>query len=1344
MRRRTNRLAGVVALVATLGAAVAAFQIDPDVVTQVVSSPTGLWIPAPSTGEIVRVDAASGDITARVVVGEPGAEFVVDEQVSGVVVVDRTAGRVALVDPALNEVIREVRTVVTSESLVDIGPGVVVAASGSQVDLIDLDVTGTTSTQVSGATRSVAADGGGAISETLGGRFDIAADGSVEGGSGSDGSGSRGMVVRVIDRVVVASGSEVRNLDGSKQGCFDGNVMNPSHLVGTDDNWVIAIEGSVVHVSDLGNGECVAVDLGEVGGLGRPVVANRRVFVPERRSGIVHMIEPSQGVVRSHYVLGEGGDLRMRARNNFVVAYDAGTPIAALMDEDGVIQFVDTSIGHSGISAVIGEDASAAVVDEGEAGVLDGVDGISTNGDAPIIDAGVLASTLQNPLDDTETPLPTGELVANFAFSASTVTVGEAVRFIDGSTGGPESWLWDFGDGTGAEGPEVEKSWDDAGTYPVALRVSRGAAIAEISLAITVVPAEVPLPPAADFVFSSTVVNAGKPVSFEDRSDGEIDRWRWDFGDGTSSTDVDVTKSWASPGRYVVQLTVANDQGSDSAAVLIEVVDGLSPPLAVISATETEVDLGAPLTFRGASSTDPAAFIWDFGDGRISSGAEVVHVFLKEGVFTVTLTAKNDAGTSTAEIDITVAPPTQPPTALIGTLPEVIEVGVQVTLNSLSSNAPKTEQWSFGDGDSASGRVVTHIWTTPGTYLLAMTAANSAGTNTATELIEVVDELPTPTAQVGSYDESPRVGDATVFVDASIAATSWLWDFGDGVTSNAPNPLHTFTSAGQKVVTLTVTNRNGADSTAVIVEPRLKPDASFFASSTAIRAGETVAFTDASVNAVSWFWNFGDLDDSGSQHPTHTYAEPGAYAVSLTVESATGDIDTFGPVVINVDPAPPLVDRILKVPVNTGGLTTLVLDTFEAQIAAASGPIDLYQIDFGDGSAILDGVSPRFSHAFGASGTYVVQMRAHGPLGEWSDWASRTITVVDPPAPIIAIADSVPATAQVGSVTLTGVELSGSGPIESWRWAVSWGGNLSEYSSKVAAHNFETAGVYTLTLIAESPVAAVADGIASRTITITIPDPPVINSIAANPATPTTAVQVTFTPDFAGSVTKWEWDYEGGGYIPGREIGSHVFNTPGIHEIYLRVTGPFGRQDVERIELRVNPKPEPTPPVALPSDTVETGTLVNLSSTEVNGRTGLRWDWTISSGAVAISYPDAGQSVDHLFDIAGSWTVTVTATDALGIFGSAVNFVTVADPTPPLVANFSPTVAGPLQTQFNDTSSGPAADTWSWDFDDPGAVGDASAANPVVTFSAAGSYNVTLRVSSGAEVDQVTILVTVA
>jgi len=89
VRMPRNRLVGVVALVATVGAGAAAFQIDPEVLTDVATPATGLWIPAQPTGEIVRVDAASGGITARVSVGEAGAELVVGERDHDLVVVDR-------------------------------------------------------------------------------------------------------------------------------------------------------------------------------------------------------------------------------------------------------------------------------------------------------------------------------------------------------------------------------------------------------------------------------------------------------------------------------------------------------------------------------------------------------------------------------------------------------------------------------------------------------------------------------------------------------------------------------------------------------------------------------------------------------------------------------------------------------------------------------------------------------------------------------------------------------------------------------------------------------------------------------------------------------------------------------------------------------------------------------------------------------------------------------------------------------------------------------------------------------------------------------------------------------
>ena len=884
---------------------------------------------------------------------------------------------------------------------------------------------------------------------------------------------STGASSAFADRVLVASSDGVRTVDGSELACFRGRVDAPDHVVGAGIDWVVAIQDNTVHVADLSTGDCVRVALsGDIGELGRPVVAGRRVYVPERRTGIVHVVQPSVRLATDYSVL-PAGDMRLIARGDFVVAYDSRTPLAALLGPDAVDRFVDTSIDERGIAAVIADTGSAAVVGNNPgdelAGDGSGADGPGAEGDAPLLDTRVLASVVESPDDDEVEPPPTEDLVANFAVSATTVAVGEPIRVVDESTGAPDTWRWDFGDGTGAEGPEADKAWDEAGTYVVTLRISRGEETAAISLAITVVPTESSRPPAADFVFSATVADVGESITFEDRSDGDINRWRWDFGDGTAATDQNVTKAWDSPGRYAVRLTVANEQGSDSAVVFIEVVAGLRAPVAVIEATATEVDLGAPVAFRASSSTDPARFSWDFGDGRTSSGPAAIHVFLAEGTFTVTLTADNAAGVSTATLDVVVAPPTQTPTAALGTLPSVIEVGEVVTLSSLSTNSPDVETWSFGDGTTATGAEVTHAWQSPGTYLLSLTATNSAGSDTFQTLVQVLAELPPPIAQIGDYDESPWVGTATVFLDASVDATTWLWDFGDGATSNAPNPLHTFSSAGPKTVTLTVTNRNGTDSASVVVEARLQPSASFVVSSTAVRAGESVTFTDESVNAATWSWTFGDGTSASVQNPVHTFAAAGTYDVVLRITSATGDEDTFGPLTITVDPAPPRLSGILKVPVNTGPITTATVASFAAVDAPNSGPIDLYVADFGDGSSPAQSATGAFTHTYAASGTYVVSMRAQGPLGDSSEPVTRSFTVADPPAPLVDIGPSVPASAPIGNVTLTGVELPGSGPIAGWRWQVSRNGNVWDYTGRVVSHNFTAAGVYSLRLTAESP-----------------------------------------------------------------------------------------------------------------------------------------------------------------------------------------------------------------------------------------------------------------------------------
>jgi vibriolysin len=131
------------------------------------------------------------------------------------------------------------------------------------------------------------------------------------------------------------------------------------------------------------------------------------------------------------------------------------------------------------------------------------------------------------------------------------------------------------------------------------------------------------------------------------------------------------------------------------------------------------------------------------------------------------------------------------------------------------------------------------------------------------------------------------------FTDQSEAASSWLWDFGDGQTSTAQNPSHTYTAIGVYTVTLTVTNKcsfdNEIKTNYITVTSQPYTIADFVASATDINTGNSVTFTDKSLgNPTSWSWTFegGTPATSALQNPVVTYNTVGTYDVTLVATNA--------------------------------------------------------------------------------------------------------------------------------------------------------------------------------------------------------------------------------------------------------------------------------------------------------------------------------------------------------------------------------------------------------------------------------------------------------------------------
>jgi PKD repeat protein len=139
-----------------------------------------------------------------------------------------------------------------------------------------------------------------------------------------------------------------------------------------------------------------------------------------------------------------------------------------------------------------------------------------------------------------------------------------------------------------------------------------------------------------------------------------------------------------------------------------------------------------------------------------------------------------------------------------------------VTFTDLSSNAPLSWQWNFGDGNSSNLQSPVHSYAVPGTYAVSLTVTNPAGFDTETKSAYVLVNPPVTGGIDADFTGNPVSGPfplSVAFTDATIGGTplTYLWDFGDGQTSTLPSPAHVYASAGVYTVSLTVTDAVGSN-----------------------------------------------------------------------------------------------------------------------------------------------------------------------------------------------------------------------------------------------------------------------------------------------------------------------------------------------------------------------------------------------------------------------------------------------------------------------------------------------------------------------------------------------------
>jgi PGF-pre-PGF domain-containing protein len=245
---------------------------------------------------------------------------------------------------------------------------------------------------------------------------------------------------------------------------------------------------------------------------------------------------------------------------------------------------------------------------------------------------------------------------ANFAASVTNGTAPLTVKFLDLSRNAV-LWNWEFGDGATSTEQNPLHNYPASGSYIVNLTVSNKNGMDSKIKEITVQgePGQEKVFPVADFSSNVTSGYAPLDVQFTDLSKNATG-WYWDFGDGITSTEQNPLHNYSAAGKYIVNLTVINSNGTASRLGIITVLQ--RPKIFPVANIGTNVTSGyAPLDVQFTDlSKNATGRSWDFNnDWQGDSGdAAPVYVFTEPGSYNVNLVAINENGTTTKTITITV------------------------------------------------------------------------------------------------------------------------------------------------------------------------------------------------------------------------------------------------------------------------------------------------------------------------------------------------------------------------------------------------------------------------------------------------------------------------------------------------------------------------------------------------------------------------------------------------------------------------------------------------------------------------------------------------------------------
>lgn len=815
----------------------------------------------------------------------------------------------------------------------------------------------------------------------------------------------------------------------------------------------------------------------------------------------------------------------------------------------------------------------------------------------------------------------------------------------------------------------------------------------------------------------------GDTTIFKVNSSSLIDSIIWNFGDASTQKDTSsalVAKyKYPASGIYNVNLIVYLISSKvDTLTWTLKIHPKPLSAFNINDSTQCESENLAYFFDNSTISTGTLKSYWEFGDFDTSTLVNPSHKYMTDDTFSVNLISISDKGCKdTSSHKMIIFPSPLADFEMNDSAQCFDRNKYEFTNKSQINYGMMNYDWDFGDGNTSKFDNPTHIYTVADTFTVRLIATSNHFCRDTVFKSTYIMINPTPISAF-SIDDTFQCLYGNIFKTTnnsylSMGTMSYRWSFGDGDSSYAMEPQHTYANDGTYTVKLTViSDKNCKDSKIKKVYVNAEPQASFTVDDSAqcLRNNKVKFSNKTTINSgkVDYTWDFGDNSFSNLINPDHTYTSNDTFIVSLLVVSDAGCVDSSKMAMI-VYPMP-IVDFSIN---NTNQCIKSNAFIYTDESSIANGSITTRIWEMGDGTKYF---TKNAAHNYTTDGTYDVRLTLVSNLG-CRDSITKKVFVFPMPKADFSI-NKIDQCLDKNFFICRDSSKITSGVISSFLWNMDDG---NQYTDKIVYHNYEKSDTFNIKLKVISGQGCI-DSIIRKVIVYPMPktdfdinDP--VQCLSGNSFTFQNKTTIS-----SGSINSITWNL-GDGTKAGTNNVTHSYSTYDTFFVQLvSVSGVGCRDSIKKpIYIYAMPKADFTVSPVKQCLLGNNFSFSNKSSVIYGNISGYLWQF--DDGATSSSpNPSYQYSGDKTYG------VKLLVTSNFGCKDSVTKGVTV-DPMPQVDFNITNPCLDKT-TFFEDITriNGPGKlQSWDWQIN---GVSFSAIQNPQNTFTTPGIYQIKLIVTS--------------